>query len=239
MLESSKFGDSIVKPLLLLLPVFLVAQPESLNAQDQRVAMELKDRKVSVRIGDKPFAVYNLNTGANLPKPYLLPVQAVDGTILTRALENPEDHPHHKGVWVAVDKVNGTDFWAEKGKIVTNAVDISVKNSLPTLRVTNYWQSSEGKPLVREDTWMTFYPNRLVTYDIRFRADFEEVTFGDTKEGLFGFRMVNSLREKETGKVINADGKRGTKECWGQPSAWVDYSGKIKDQTYGDRKSVV
>ncbi len=198
-----------------------------------RVSFRLNDKKtLNINIGSKPFAVYRLNMDGELPKPFLLPVRAADGTIVTRPLENPEDHPHHKGVWVSVDKVNEVDFWAEKGRIVTKSIDI-VHGKAPKFHVVNDWQSLDGKPIVREETWITVFPNRLMTYDIRFKAAHGPVTFGDTKEGLFGFRMVNSLREKETGKVVNAEGKKGTRECWGQQSKWIDYFGKIESKTYG------
>lgn len=217
--------------LLTLTALLLSASPAVGEEPDVQAKLN-GNKTVDIHIGGKPFAVYQLNLRGELPKPFLLPVRAADGTILTRSLKDPEDHPHHKGVWVSVDRVNDVDFWAEKGRIVTDALDL-VHSGNPVLRVENIWQSLDGKPIVREDTSITFYPNRLVAYDITFRADYGPVTFGDTKEGLFGFRMVNSLREKETGTVVNAAGAKGTGECWGRPAPWVDYFGKVGDGVYG------
>ncbi|MFK7818551.1 MAG: PmoA family protein [Planctomycetaceae bacterium] len=216
---------------LLFLAASVVAAQESAEVTHKAS----KDGKsIVVSVGGKPFAEYRKNETHELPKPFLLPLRAADGTVLTRSLENPEDHPHHKGVWVSVDEVNEIDFWAEKGKILTVSSKVTSVAKKPTrIKVTNSWQSLDGKPAVEEQTVIQFFPNRLVTYDIRFVAKHGPVEFGDTKEGLFGFRMVNSLREKETGKVINADGKKGSGECWGQPSAWVDYYGQIEGKTYG------
>jgi len=204
------------------------------EAQAGRVSFGMEDGvadRVRISVGGKPFAEYRLNKHGKLPKPFLLPLRSADGTVLTRALENPKDHPHHKGVWVSVDKVNDVDFWAEKGRIVTQAAEVLPKQN--ALKVTNEWRSLDGNAIVDEATTITVLPNRTLSYDIRFIANHGPVTFGDTKEGLFGFRMVDSLREKETGKVVNADGQQGTGQCWGQPSAWVDYYGKVQDNTVG------
>lgn len=223
----------------LLLPVLLVVTTVPATGQDRSAVLmsPVGNQHVEIRIDEKPFATYRLNTKGELPKPFLLPARAADGTVLTRPLEDPEDHPHHKGVWVAVDKVNDVDFWAEKGKIITTAMDTDPVRvgswRAARLRVSNSWQSLDGKPVVDEETAITVFPNRLLTYDIRFIAKHGPVEFGDTKEGLFGFRMVDTLREKETGKVVNADRKNGTKECWGQTSAWVDYYGTVNGKTYG------
>ena len=35
------------------------------------------------------------------------------------------------------------------------------------------------------------------------------------------------------GPVTSADGRVGTKACWGRTSAWVDYVGPIAGHTYG------
>jgi hypothetical protein len=60
------------------------------------------------------------------------------------------------------------------------------------------------------------------------------VTFGDTKEGAFGIRISDQLREaKGKGKLENAEGKIGEVNCWGQLSAWCDYSGALSGKTAG------
>lgn len=189
--------------------------------------------QIAVQIGDAPFAVYN--TSKELPKPYFSPVRDPNGTIISRPIENPEDHKHHKGIWVSIDEVNEIKFWAETGKIenVSVAIHDADSDGPARLDVVNHWQGEDGKPVLVESTTIGIFPNRLMTYDIVFTAAAGPVTFGDTKEGLFGFRMINSMREKETGKVVNADGKQGTAECWGQPSAWVDYYGDAEGKIVG------
>jgi hypothetical protein len=43
------------------------------------------------------------------PRPYLHPVRTLAGTVVTDVL--PEDHPHHLGVSVALQDVNGVNLW--------------------------------------------------------------------------------------------------------------------------------
>jgi hypothetical protein len=60
------------------------------------------------------------------------------------------------------------------------------------------------------------------------------IAFGDTKEGSMGVRVNDAIRENTgKGKLVNADGKSGMKECWGQFSNWCDYSGPIEGKVAG------
>ena len=166
------------------------------------------------------------------------PVRGGDGTIITRPIitdRSQGDHPHHKGIWVAVDEVGGVKFWAEEGRIANRSVDVTVPTGNPAqMKVTNDWLDAEGKAVVRETTLISIWENGLLGYDIRFTASgTEPVEFGDTKEGLFGFRMAESMKEKEGGRVVNAEGDQGTVDCWGRPTGWIDYSGEVDGKTFG------
>lgn len=207
----------------------MLFQATSVKAE---VVLRAEKETVDVSIDGKPFMTFHRS--AKWPKPYFSPVRAADGTVLTRAIDNPKDHPHHKGIWLAVDEVNKVKFWAEKGKIVNTAINIEkAKGNPAVMSVVNEWRGETKTPEVVEKTKISIFDNRMITYDITFHAAAQDAVFEDTKEGLFGFRMVDELREVETGKVLNADGKKGTAECWGQPSKWVDYTGEINGKKYG------
>jgi hypothetical protein len=79
-----------------------------------------------------------------------------------------------------------------------------------------------------------FGKTRLLVFDIDLHASVTALTFGDTKEGSFGVRVNDAIREsKGNGMLVNAEGATGMKECWGRKSAWCDYSGTIDGKKMG------
>lgn len=147
------------------------------------------------------------------------------------------DHPHHKGIWVSVDEVHGIKFWNEESPIRNQNLEIvkaqGDQKDPAVMKVTNHWLGKDEKPILEETTTIRIFPNRLMVYDIHFKA-LQEMSFEDTKEGLFGIRLPNSMREMVGGgKVVNAEGVETTKETWGKTSPWIDYSGTVGTQTYG------
>lgn len=145
------------------------------------------------------------------------------------------DHPHHKGVWNAVDEVNGIKFWKEDGRIETVHLDVLHSGGpVAAMRVVNHWLGTDGAPLVIETTTIRVHANRLWSYDIAFTAHERPVTFEDTKEGMFAIRLPNSMREAVAhGPVVGADGREGTKVLWGRTAAWIDYVGPIDGRPLG------
>ncbi len=145
------------------------------------------------------------------------------------------DHPHHKGIWFSIDEVNGIKFWAEQGTIRNVGVEVVKGEGSPAiLKYTNHWLGKDEKPVLVEETTVSIHPNRLMVFEFVLTAAVEEVTFGDTKEGLFAVRVPNSMRESVAGgPIVNAEGLKGSKECWGKTSPWVDYVGPVGSQKYG------
>jgi hypothetical protein len=216
----------------LLAAVVVFATTALTFADPMTVEWVRKESAVEVKIGNREFTTLHVDKAQ--PKPYFSPVLAADGAMISRALENPVDHPHHKGIWCAIDQVNGIEFWAEKGKIENVSVELGAASSVPArIKLVNHWLDEAGGPLLVETTEISIWVNRLMAYDIRLAAAERPVTFGDTKEGLFGIRVADSLRGKAGGKIINADGLHGEQECWGRESKWVDYYGDVGGKTYG------
>ncbi|MEZ5394591.1 MAG: DUF6807 family protein [Bryobacterales bacterium] len=209
--------------------------------------------RIEVFADGKPLTT--LYFGQDAPKPYLHPLRAADGTIVSRQYPmrddipgEAHDHPHHRGMWFSHGDVNGFDFWAsepdqqpqnKKGHIVLKGVH---KVGDGFIRADFEWRTPEGEVLLTDDRIYRFSvqgDNVIIDNDIHLTAETKPVTFGDTKEGTFAIRIAPSLREttpdKKPGKgvILSSTGGVGEKNTWGKAAPWVDYSGPIGSKTYG------
>ena len=214
-------------------------------AADVKVTSE-KDR-VIVDINGRPFTT--LYYGGETMKPYLHPLRAASGTLITRQfpMEKVEgetrDHPHHQGLWFSHGDVNGFDFWGNVrpgpkfGRIVVDKVTKAAGGKTGTVAFEARWIDPAEKAILKETRRMTFSGDketRTVDVDLTLTALEGPVKFGDTKEGTFAIRIADAMTEKAKGGVLtNAAGATGMKAVWGKPSPWVDYSGKLGDEALG------
>ena len=80
-----------------------------------KLVKEKDTNRINVLIGNKPFTSFFYPD--TLEKPVLFPIHAANGTIVTRGFPlnpqpgEPTDHPHHIGMWMNFENVNGLDFW--------------------------------------------------------------------------------------------------------------------------------
>jgi hypothetical protein len=235
----------------LLRLVLLVALP--LGAQ---VKITQGDNKVSVEIDGKPYTEFFY--GPEFMKPYLHPLRAATGTIVTRhyPMEKVEgestDHMHHRGLWFAHSDVNGFDFWnneksyktPNRGSINVTKIDkITSGKQSGTIEFTADWVEPSGKKLLTEKRTMVFRggKNRTMDFDITLTAT-APVKFNDAKDGVFALRLAAGLEELDKksppspprkGLMVSADGCKTEKECWGKKSNWMDDSGEVDGEKVG------
>jgi hypothetical protein len=222
-----------------------------------QVGIERGEGRISVTIDGKPFTT--LHCGPETAKPYLHPLRAASGKIVTRhfPMENvpgeTHDHPHQRGLWFSHGNVNGFDFWAnEPSQHKGNNARIALKSlgrgaggqHSGTIEATFDWLDPQGEALLTEARKMTFYADpakRTIDFDITL-APVRKVTFGDTKEGTFAIRLAAALEEpakdslpapKRTGLMVDSEGGRGEKQVWGHRASWVDYFGQIDGEKLG------
>src|SRR5262249_40874424 len=128
--------------------------------------------------------------------------------------------------------IEGVDFWSEAKdkdkkplhglivctKVVEPQIDPKQKG-IGLVTTNNEWRTADGMKIMDEVRTIHLYDfgkARLFVFDIDLHASVAPITFGDTKEGSFGVRVNDAMRETGgNGKLVNAEGKVGMKECWG------------------------
>jgi hypothetical protein len=238
----------------------LLAAAVPADGGDKGVQIKATPEHIDFLIGDELVGRYHI--GPKVAKPYFWPLTAPGGVIVTRAWPmeaaakgDSTDHPHQKSAWFChgdvipegielkqkIKGVDGVDFWSEAkghGKIVCTKVGAGVANDQHgSISTHNEWRTADGVKILDEVRTLKLYnfgKSRLLVLEIDLHASVCPITFGDTKEGAMGVRVHDALRTQGgKGQLVNAAGKNGEKEVWGQRSAWCDYSGDLGGKTAG------
>jgi hypothetical protein len=164
-------------------------------------------------------------------KPVLFPVKTVSGITVTRGYPlEPRpgervDHPHHIGLWMNYESVNGLDFWNNSTAIPyerrprygtiyhDKVVSRKASGRKATLEVEALWRDHYDKLLLIETTTYNFMvdDNDFIidrTSTLRAAPDME-VTFKDVKDGFLAIRVAREweLPSDETARYVDANGK--------------------------------
>jgi hypothetical protein len=233
------------------LPVIL---PLLACAAYAQMTVKVQDDRIHVDLKGQPYTDF-IFKGGEAMKPYLYPLRAPSGTIVTRRFPieivagEPTDHPHHRGLFFAHANEASYKSPPPRGRIAYEKLLKSSGGKSATISVRLGWLDPDGKKLLEEVRTMTL----RATPTARFTDVFINLTavapvvFGDEKDGTFGLRLDPALNEdkniKENGQtrvypgapglIVNAEGVQHEKEVWGKPSHWVDYSGEIGGEKLG------
>ena len=177
--------------------------------------------------------------GRRLFKPYFYPLNAPGGLCVTE--DGPSDHIHHRSMWTAHGDINGVDFWLERpesGKQIVRTALAEVFDKYCKVSSDERWVSRDNKPIVDVYREIVFWRRsggwRFIDVDIRFKASYSSLRFGDTKEGgTLSFRVAPSMRGVVGGVIRNSIGGLGEKECWGKRAEWCDYTGPLGNSMAG------
>lgn len=183
-----------------------------------------KDKKVEVSIDGKPFTAYFYPGPDVLKKAVLYPLRTANGTIITRGWPlDPRpseriDHPHHVGMWLNYEAVNGHDFWNNSnavnhskgtyGTIVhTGITKIKSGKKQGELTVKADWLDKSGALMLTETTTYIFSgDSKTRTVDrITTLTAKTEVVFKDVKDGMFAIRVARELEHPSKSPDVFTD----------------------------------
>lgn len=219
-----------------------------------QVRFSEKENRIDVLYNGKLITSYLI--GRDLLKPCLYPVNTLDGQVMTRQFPfkvvegESTDHPHHTGLYFTFGskgEVNGNSFWNlhENPPSIQHIELIEKKEEgkRGSLTTVSHWVDKDGQAILKESRTMTFNFDQKDGYTIDFNISLEatdtDVTFKDTKEGMFAMRVADWMCEKSkgsvkgTGKYTNAQGLTTEDNIWGKQSEWVKLEGQRDGKTYG------
>ncbi|MCA9238328.1 MAG: PmoA family protein [Planctomycetales bacterium] len=230
----------------------------SLAAHGQTAAREevsfvpQTDEVVEVRIGNQPVAVYHA-TDDKITRPFFSDLRTLDGRQVTRRhppdpKRDLADHPEfHPGLWMAFGNISGADYWRNKDRVVYSPLshqpeplaqdgEIHARYSYLTDRRIHIVceEDFRGVVLPQSNGW-------LLLCDSTFTSD-APCEFGDQEEMGLGIRLATEMRSEArargdippgNGRILDAQGRVGADQIWGQSAAWCDYSGQVNGQPAG------
>ena len=245
-----------------LFTITLLAFYLTANCQNVKLVRDDAKQKVNVTIDGKLFTSYCYPS--NLEKPFLFPVYAPNGSVVTRGypLEPRKgervDHPHHIGLWFNHGNVNNLDFWNNSSAIPANRKDtyghIVVQKILKaesgqtgTLEVTSNWDNNKGKTLLTERTKYIFSGDkttRTVDHISVLTAAVDTVIITDNKEGMIAIRVDRAFEMPSNESLIFTDEKGNpttvkATDNSGVTGMYVSSNGNKGDAVWGTRNEWV
>lgn len=197
-------------------------------------------KKVEVRYDGKLLTAYCYFDSTE--KPVLWPIKTLSGVTITRGYPitpkagERSDHPHHLGLWMNYESVNGLDFWNNSTAIAADKkpkygsirhqkiLNSESKKEKATLETVSNWVNMEGQVLLEEKTTFVFSKNGndfIIDRMATLEAKAAEVIFKDVKDGMLGIRLARQLEQPST-----------------QADKFVDESGNITPVAKMDNEGV-
>ncbi|HVM89339.1 MAG TPA: PmoA family protein [Puia sp.] len=234
----------------------------SLTAQQKHIiSVSRVQNKNVINITDNGKAFTEFLFSDSSEKPVLYPIYSPDGNIITRGYPvnprpgEPTDHPHHMGLWLNYENVNGLDFWNNSFAIPENKKNlygwIKVNNIVKTksaeqgiLEYNANWQDQAKEILLKESTTFIFSAddNKRIIDRVTTLTAQQDVLFKDAKDGFLGLRVAHELElpSKETRQFVDDKGnitKVAANSNSGVTGNYLTSKGKQGDSAWATRAS--
>jgi len=224
----------------------------------QSADVQRSGNQIDVSIAGKPFTTYYFDP--KVAKPYLMPLRSAHGTVVTRGYpvgnevppgsqHDPSFEPHQRPLYFAHGNIDGLDFWGEEafdkmfhdhgkqsyGHMVMQKIDEARGGNPAVIRAEFTLEDPSGRVIAEETQAFTFRGDehtRIIDCEFTVHATHGPLTFGDSKEGTFGIRVIKDL-DSPPAHMVNSLGAEGEKAIWGKPADWVNYDGKVGGEEVG------
>ena len=190
------------------------------------IVEKMNEKQVDILFNNKLLTAYCYYDSGR--KPILFPVNTVDGIMVTRSYPfknvpgERTDHPHHTGIWLNYESVNGLDFWNNSTAIAPEkrnlygtilhqkVISKKTNGKSATLAVTATWVRPDHKVLLNEETRFNFSVKDndfIIDRFTTLTATDTTVIFKDAKDGMFAIRVARELELPSKEKTSFVDDK--------------------------------
>jgi len=191
----------------------------------------LKDEQVQLRWHNMQLTAYWVKPSQKYP--YFYPLNGLaSGTSLTS--ESALPYPHHRGLWLGCEPLNGGDYWAdnglESGQVKSVGLELG-KATEQSAVFTNRCRwirkdalsacSDERKftvSILDEHIW-------IIDAEIKLTAN-EDIEIKKAKHSFFAIRAASDISCNYGGILMNSEGGIGAKGTYGKEATWCGYHGK-------------
>ena len=219
--------------------ILCVITASSLNADE--VSFTPTDGGATIHLDGKQFATF-VHTESPVGRPYISNLFTTDHIKVTRnhptTKDDPDDHPHHQGIFFTWGQLNGLDYWHMRGRTVHDRFLKNPTNGkIAYFSTRSYYLADDNKSrIAREDATYTFRKTPfgiLVTLQATVTGESAAAIFGSKEEGGLAVRMSKDLTVDAGASMTDDEGRHGGGEIWGKDSKWVDYAGEKQARWVG------
>lgn len=175
----------------------------------------------------------NYRAYQTLKYPYFTPLNGpVSGLSLTT--ESALPYPHHRGLWLGCQPLEGGDYWGDTplnvGQIRSADLQLLESGKDGVVRFTDYckWIRDEAEsPLEDRRTFKVNLPDkniRLLDCQLTITA-LKDISIGRAKHSFFALRCAPDIAPTYGGTLMNSEGAIGAEGTYGKPTRWCSYFG--------------
>jgi hypothetical protein len=187
--------------------------------------------QIFVRWNNTVIGVYRAHTTQKYPYFGSL-LGPLSGSPVTSESSLP--YPHHRGVWLGCEPLNGGDYWGdsplETGQILSTGLSLDASKSNPiTINDACNWVGPNAQsPCSDRRTMTVTVPSdhvRLLNVDVTLSAN-EDIIVRRAKHSLFALRAAPDISPASGGTLMNSSGQTDVDAIHGKPTAWCSYYGR-------------
>ena len=198
----------------------------------QGVTAYQRDGGIQFRKDNLPLLAYRAQH--SLKYPYFYPLNGpVSGLSLTA--ESALPYPHHRGLWLGCDPLNGGNYWAdnglESGQIRSTHLGLDVGSATKTSASfveKCVWTRKGSQPVSDDRRYTVTVPDdEHVFIDCWFRLTAnQDISIKRAKHSFFAMRAAADISPTYGGTLINSNGGKNAAGTYAKTANWCGYYGK-------------